>query len=155
MNASNNLASAAVGLDAKWIAQLFFNFRCEGPLSISFEKPRNDALTQLDAVYLKCKEADWDGYLAKPASVLSWQMSQKVISSLPADVPMPEIAVDPDGEFSLEWHGGNRRVFSVSVGANNALTYAGIFGASRVRGVETFHGELNRLMLDYVRRATA
>ena len=68
---------------------------------------------------------------------------------------MPELAVDPDGEFSLEWRGAPRRVFSVSIGANNALSYAGIFSASRTRGVETLHEDLPRMILNHIRRVVA
>ncbi len=56
---------------------------------------------------------------------------------------LPGVSIDPDGEVSLEWYREPRRVFSVSVGANGELNYAGLFGGSRVHGVEihTIEGE--------------
>ena len=64
-------------------------------------------------------------------------------------------AMDPDGEVSLEWYRGPRRVFSISIGSNDELTYAGIFGASKARGVEPFSFEIPHAVLDNLRRLLA
>lgn len=49
---------------------------------------------------------------------------------------LPHVSVDPDGEISLEWYRAPRLVFSVSVGPQGELTYAGLFGRSKVHGLE-------------------
>ena len=66
--------------------------------------------------------------------------------------PAPEVAIDPDGEVSFEWYHGPRRVFSISIGSSDELTYAGIYGSSKARGVETFNFEIPRVVLDNLRR---
>jgi hypothetical protein len=79
---------------------------------------------------------DWDGYGARPASMASAQYAVQVLKEALLYAAAPEVSVDPDGEVALTWHHGPRRVFSVSVGPRGALTYAGIFGESKLHGVE-------------------
>lgn len=64
------------------------------------------------------------------------------IKLLPGTVPSPAIGVDPDGEISLDWAKSKRFIFSISIGANNTLSYAGKFGRAKVHGFETFTGEI-------------
>lgn len=61
----------------------------------------------------------------------------KFALQLPASVPMPEVAVDPDGEVSFDWLGQAGKIFSVSIDRNGRLAYAGRFGQnSKMNGVE-------------------
>lgn len=63
------------------------------------------------------------------------------VFALPADVPRPEVALEPDGSLALDWMVARRRSFSLSVGRSNRLPYAWIDGAEGGHGVETFDGE--------------
>lgn len=56
---------------------------------------------------------------------------------LPKSLPLPEVAPDPDGEISFDWLGKGGKIFSVSIGANGRLSYAGRFGEkSKIHGIE-------------------
>jgi hypothetical protein len=82
--------------------------------------------------------------------------AKRFIEALPANFPAPEVAVDPDGEVSLEWYRSTGRVFSVSIGADDWLSYAGKFSPSRkTQGTEVFTSDIPRVILDNIRRVMA
>lgn len=85
---------------------------------------------------------DWDGYNAAGASEAATAFAGQVLQSIPKGWPSPEIAVDPDGDISLEWSLGPERVFTVSVSSKGILHYAGLFGDSKTHGAEAFLGQL-------------
>jgi hypothetical protein len=96
----------------------------------------------LDDAWQAATAPDWDGYGAAPVSPPVVWAAERFLSAIPAAWPNPEIAADPDGEISFEWARGPHWVFTVSVAGNGQLSYAGLFGSSRVHGVETFAGTL-------------
>jgi hypothetical protein len=57
---------------------------------------------------------------------------------LPRFGPLPEIALDPDGEISFDWIApSGTEMFSVSVNKENRLAFAGRFSEkSKVHGIE-------------------
>jgi hypothetical protein len=56
---------------------------------------------------------------------------------LPQSLPAPEVAADPDGEVSFDWLGQEGKIFSVSVGRDGRISYAGRFGdRSKIHGIE-------------------
>jgi len=61
-------------------------------------------LDRLYAIFTESREAGWDGYGARAASYESYLEAKRFIEALPARCPVPEIAMDPDGEVSLEWY---------------------------------------------------
>jgi hypothetical protein len=86
-----------------------------------------------------CKE-DWDGYGGLPANPLAVEAAADFIRALPQDMMQPEVAVDPDGQISLEWFGAKDRIFSISFSDRGRVAYAGIDGTDRWRGAEMFDG---------------
>jgi len=98
---------------------------------------------------------NWDGYGAKAVDFGSYLEAERFIHSLPITVPSPEITVEPDGEIAFEWRNGPRCVFSVSMGNNGELTYAGLFGRSKTHGTEYFGDGLPRTILDNIQRVFA
>lgn len=65
------------------------------------------------------------------------QAALKFAVLLPKSLPLPEVAPDPDGEISFDWLGKAGKIFSVSIGANGSLSYAGRFGEkSKIHGIE-------------------
>jgi hypothetical protein len=96
----------------------------------------------LDDAWQAATAADWDGYGAIPVSAPVVCAAEGFLSAIPEAWPNPEIAADPDGEISFEWARGSHWVFTVSVAGNGQLSYAGLFGSSRVHGVEAFAGTL-------------
>src|SRR5574341_303592 len=99
-------------------------------------------LWALDDAWQAAARPDWDGYGAVPVSAAVVWAAERLLSAIPEAWPSPEIAADPDGEISFEWARGPHWVFTVSVAASGQLSYAGLFGSSRVHGVETFAGTL-------------
>ena len=105
---------------------------------------------------LKAKEEhsadNWDGYNAKAISNESYNNAFNFALSLPSNVPIPEVYVDTDGEVTFEWYKGRRQVFSISLGSNNELAYAGLYGASKTYGVEPFYDDMPERLLDNINR---
>lgn len=115
-----------------------------------------NALDALHAAFSDSGAPGWDGYDAASASYDSYLRAKRFIEALPANFPAPEVAVDPDGEVSLEWYCPTGRVFSVSIGANDGLSYAGKFSPSRkTHGTEIFTNQIPQVILDNIRRAIA
>ncbi len=104
-----------------------------------------------DAVREACEE-DWDGYGAQSVSVATYNNALCFLEHLPTTLPRPGVAVEPDGEISFEWYLEPRRLFSVSVGRTERLTYAGLFGKSEGYGVEFFTDEIPQRVVDYIAR---
>ena len=98
---------------------------------------------------------NWDGYGAKSISTDSYQNAIRFALSLPSNIPIPEIYVDPDGEITFEWYEGRRQVFSVSVGGRSDLSYAGLYGASKTYGVEYIYDGLPEVILSNIYRLYA
>ncbi len=103
---------------------------------------REDAREALMQMYCHTINEDWDGEGAAAADPFSHEYASSLLDALPRWVPNPDIYVDPDGEFCLEWDYGPRKVFSVSIGRDGTLTFAGLFGTSKSHGVEPFTDSL-------------
>lgn len=95
---------------------------------------------------------NWDGYGASPASPGSYQSACKLLSKLPDDAPDPEVGMDPDGEFSLEWFGTERdHVLSISIGGDERLYFAFRSGVERRRGTTILRDQLPAELLTYLK----
>jgi len=106
--------------------------------SVTLGEPRDRLREALNEAFQRANRPNWDGEGAEPADPLSFRYSCSFVMALPTSVPVPEVSVDPDGEMCLEWDYGARSVFSVSVGRDGTLTYAGLFGTRKRHGVEPF-----------------
>lgn len=65
-----------------------------------------------------------------------------VVRALPDDVPLPDVAVDPDGSISFDWISSRTRVFSLSVGESSRVAFAWIDGTDRGHGVARFERDV-------------
>jgi hypothetical protein len=73
---------------------------------------------------------------------------------LPKSLPIPEVAADPDGEISFDWIGTTGKMFSVSIGADGRLSYAGRFSdTSKIHGMEQLSETLPREILVGIEKA--
>jgi len=107
------------------------------------------AISQIWALANECGEGGWDGEGAEPVSRLAAGLAADFVRALPAGVPLPEFAPEPDGSISLDWIQSRHSLFSVSVGANNRLAYAWLDGTDRGHGVARFDGQtVSRWILD-------
>jgi len=103
---------------------------------------RMEGLLALWEAAYEASEQNWDGYHAAPVNAGSFSNAEKLLMALPLVVPAPEVSVHPNGSIVLEWHMGRRMAFTVSVGYDGALVYAGIFGSNTIHGTEYFADEL-------------
>jgi hypothetical protein len=120
--------------------------------SESLGKPVQDLLLQLYQVLKECGRSNWDGYGAESVLFETYEKAKRFAQALPFGIPVPEVSAEPDGEITFEWFATPARVFSVSVGPNNELNYAGLFGASRTYGTEVFHDEIPEVVLSHIKR---
>lgn len=111
------------------------------------------ALEELEKVYEECLEANWDGYGAMPISRETYSKARKLLRMMPSSLPRPDISSEPDGEITFEWYKEKYSVFVISIGGNNLITYAGLFGKSnKIHGTEYFADELPKIIRHCIRR---
>lgn len=111
------------------------------------------ALKRLDEVYNECSEANWDGYGAEPVSREAYVEARKLLGMIGPSFPMPEVFVEPDGEIAFEWYKERDLLFVISVGGNNIITYAGLFGKkNKTHGTETFTEKLPGFVVQSIHR---
>ena len=113
---------------------------------------REMILLELRAATSERAEPNWDGHGAAPVCIDSYIIARKVIAALPASVPNPNVDIDPDGEVTLEWWEGPRRVFSVAISSEGEMHYAGLFGYRKVHGTEYFADVIPKPILDGILR---
>lgn len=107
------------------------------------------AISEVWAVASECAEPDWNGEGAKAVDEAVAEVAADFIRALPNDVPLPEVAPDPDGSISLDWIRSRNRMFSLSVGASSRLAYAWLDGTDRGHAVARFDREkIPALVLD-------
>lgn len=114
-----------------------------------------EVLQELFELWEECSVENWDGYGAQPIDPDSFYEAERFVLSLPTLVPKPEIHADPDGEVSFEWYIEPRKVFSVSIGRRNEVTFAGLFGTNKSNGREYFGDEIPKAIMDNLDRLFA
>ena len=68
-------------------------------------------------------------------------LAERFLRALPYRIPLPELAVEPDGSISLDWIRSRTRLFSVSVGRASRLAFAWLDGSDTGHGVARFDGQ--------------
>ncbi len=124
----------------------------EDDVSVTLGERIRQAESALHEACMDSARENWDGYGAKHINGESSVLAIRFLKMLPATIPIPEISIDPDGEVSFEWYKEPRRIFSVSVGAHNDLSYAGLFGVNDTHGTEYFGDEIPTPILENLRR---
>jgi hypothetical protein len=142
-----------VSNEARKLEEAENNMQEEIFTSFTLSEPDYRVKLALIDAFIECSSDNWDSYGAKAVNFDNYLAAWKFWRTLPTTVPIPEISVDPDGEFILEWHNGPRKVFSVIVERGHQLTYAGLFGDNKVYGNEYFEYELPPMILFNLRRA--
>ena len=88
----------------------------------------DDFIQELRSLCEEFSLPDWDGFGSKPVSVTACKEAEYFFSLLPANIPLPEITVEPSGAVALEWYKNADWVFVISMLGNSTLEYAGLFG---------------------------
>lgn len=111
------------------------------------------AIEDLRLMAEECKEEDWDGYGASPTDAQALVWAERFVRVLPDEIPLPEIAPEPDGSISLDWARSRSQVFSVSIGAHKRVAYAWLRGTDKSYGVEAFDGvRIPRILIDGIQK---
>ena len=98
------------------------------------------ALSELRKMVDECADDCWDGNDALGISAPAYWHAENLIRALPDDFPLPEFAPEPDGSISLDWISSRHRIFSLSAGDGNRLSYAWLDGSDKGYGVAHFDG---------------
>lgn len=123
------------------------------PGSVTIEEPKRVAQEALDAAITQLKDLDKEESIEVEASTYAY--AEQFLRFLPHEVPIPEITVDSDGEIMLEWDRGRRCVFSVSVGRDGTLSFAGLFGHNPIHGTEDLRETLPDVIAGCLKRLPA
>ena len=110
------------------------------------------SLARLNRVGDEALFAGWDGYGARALDFESYSHALKLLQAFPTSTPVPDVAIEPDGEVELVWSRGPRRMLSVSVSRNGRISYAGLFGENRAYGAEFLGSEIPRAVLENLQR---
>jgi len=130
----------------------------EDPIQIKIEtkhaeESKQQLFDHLYEVYRECCEVNWDGYDATAISKSTYFEAIKLIELIPSFLPEPEIIPEPTGAIAFEWYKGKRFVFVISVGGENIITYAGLFGKnSKTHGTEYFADNLPFVIIENIQR---
>jgi len=123
--------------------------------SVTLGQPKRVARETLDAAYLSAREENWDGMGSARVEPTTYAYASQFLRILSPDLAAPGIAVDTDGEILFEWDRGPRQTFSVSIGRDGTLTFAGLLGYRKVHGTEHFSETLPLVIADWIQDITA
>ena len=123
--------------------------------SMAVGEPKRSVQEALDAAYVAAQVENWDGEGSARVEPSTYVYASQFIRLLPSTAPPPDIAADTDGEILFEWDQGRRRIFSVSVGRDGTLTFAGLFGHTKIHGTEHFREALPVVISDYLARLSS
>ena len=152
--AAGSLRDSALSVEAHQVGCKTAEIYRHGEASFAVSGALVDARQQLAEVVQETMHSGWDGGTAPPVSAVAHERAVAFLQALPPGFPMPGFAAEPDdGALSLEWSGGHRRVFSVSVGKTSRLAYAGLDSTEKWHGVALFDGStIPRLILESIRK---
>ncbi len=148
----NLISSHSVSDQGNWLLEILSSIRRKLTESLALGGPLRDTIDELAGVYLEAVEPGWDGYGAQPISERVLENAVAFLCRLPQDLPMPDVSADAQGEIHFEWFSNPYRTFSVSISAGGVLSYAGLFGPNRTRGLELPDGGVPQAIVSNIRR---
>ena len=99
------------------------------------------AISQLRDLANECAAENWDGDGADPLHPIAVLLAGEFLRALPDDLPLPEFAPEPDGSISLDWIQSRTRLFSLSIGTSQRLSYTWLDGSDKGHAVSRFDRE--------------
>jgi hypothetical protein len=120
--------------------------------SVTVGEPKRAAQEMLDAAYTAAQVEDRDRAASTAVEASTYAYACQFIRLLPSALPLSDITVDTDGEILFEWDRGRRWIFSVSVGRDGTLTFAGLFGHTKIHGTEHIGDSLPVVISDCLER---
>lgn len=105
---------------------------------------------ELANIAFNCSRNDWDGDGAEAISSAILLSAFRFLEKLTTN-QMPDIDPESDGEICFTWQKNKNNVFSISIGANDRVAYAGIFDDREFRGKEhIINREIPRNLEEYI-----
>ena len=148
----NLISSHSVSAQGNWLLEILSSIRRKLTESLALGGPLRDTIDELAEVYLEAVEPGWDGYGARPISEQVLENAVAFLCRLPQDLPMPDVSADAQGEIHFEWFSNPHRTLSVSISPAGVLSYAGLFGPNRTRGLELPDGGVPQAIVSNIRR---
>jgi hypothetical protein len=145
------LNRSAVSIEAEAVRSAANAIVDHGEESLALFGEKNAAISELIALVIESH--DDAGEDMDPISPRAAGIAVDFIRTLPEDIPLPELAWEPDGELSLDWIPARHCTFTLSIGATPRLPYAWIDGSDKGHGVAVFDGDsIPGSILDGIRR---
>lgn len=134
-------AGSAVSPEAEAVRSTAFAVVESAEESLALFGEKAVAISQLRTLANECAAENWDGDGAFPIHRIAVILAEEFLRALPDDLPLPEFAPEPDGSISLDWIQSRTRLFSLSVGASQRLSYAWLDGSDKGHAVSRFDRE--------------
>ena len=106
------------------------------PRSILVDEQKHVAVQALSEAYSAARVDNWDSLGSAGVEQSTFEYALTFLRMLPTNIPLPEVAIDPDGEIAFEWDYSRNEILSVSIGRDGTLTFASLFGGRKSHGVE-------------------
>ena len=114
---------------------------------------RSELLGEVARVAQTSSAANWDGEGALAVEQATLKYATRFLLALPTGRANPTVLVDRDGAIAFDWGEDPNRTFTVSVGRDGTLTYAGYFDGAQNWGYETLADQIPLNILVYIDRA--
>jgi hypothetical protein len=103
-------------------------------------------------IFLDSREDGWDGYSALAVSDSAFLRSEEFLKQCLERYPAPMSGGTPSGSLTFEWYVSPKQRFMVSIGADELIAYAGLFGSSTVRGTEPYVSDVPPIIWTHLNR---
>lgn len=100
---------------------------------------KSGAISRLRSLENECLAQDY-GDESTQLTPLAVGIAENFVRALPDGIPMPEFAGEPDGSVTLDWIESKNRLFSISIGGGNRISFAWLDGSDKGHGVAHFDG---------------
>lgn len=144
--------SGGVSRDAEKIREETDELKQSFARTISFGEQLSRILEALLRARQEYSKDNWDGYGAKSIDKQSFDNALRFALSIPSSIPTPDIDVVPAGQVVFTWSMGKRLLFSVIIGSRNELSYAGLYGATKVYGIEYLNDGIPDIILNNINK---
>lgn len=119
--------------------------------SWTFGEAARATLADLQTLAEECSQTGWDGYGATPIGPETLNAAERLVKSLPFDLPKPEASASPVGDIALEWAQTPRRIVSVAISGNGQIHFASLNGQNREFGSMPFDGTFSPRLAELIR----
>lgn len=92
----------------------------------------------IDTLVREHAEPNWDGYDAAALSPNAAEVAKRLITAMPAELPLPEACPEPDGGIGLDWMVAPDMICSVGCSPDGSCCFAALMGDASASGAFPF-----------------